>query len=117
MNEWAVYRLDYNANEFVVEKGLSKAKADRLAEEYIAKGHHQHYWVDKQPSGDPDYAALMSSMLESGSSQTMAIRVLLSQGASNDECVTALMASCQLQFDVCMERVLSVVALLDSPGK
>lgn len=112
MNEWAVYRLEYNGNEFVVEEGLSKTAADQLAEEYIAKGHHQHYWVDKQTLNGPDYFLLMSGMIKSGSSQMMAVKVLLSQGASNDECVNALMEVCHLELDVCKAKVKEVVVKL-----
>lgn len=112
-NDWAVYRLDYNANEFVVKKGLSKTEADRLAEEYIAKGHHQHYWADKQPAESPDLRGMMSKMLEFGSSQEMAIEVLLGQGASSDDCVDALAAASKLQIDECKAKVQEVVVSLD----
>lgn len=75
MNDWAVYRQDFNANEFLVQKGLSKDEAGSLADEYLAKGHHQHYWFDKQPSEDVDFASQLLDMLGSGSSHELAIKV------------------------------------------
>ena len=90
MNDWAVYRLDYNANEFLVEKGLGKERAEELAEEYIRRGHHQHYWVDKQPSNCVDAISMLSTMLKSGSTPKMAVRVLVSQGVAENDCIDAL---------------------------
>jgi len=90
MNDWAVYRIDYNSNEFLVEKGLSKDEADRIAADYIARGHHQHYWVDKQPAEEFNAQSSLNSMLKSGSSRELAVSVLLSQGVSIDNCVEAL---------------------------
>lgn len=116
MNDWAVYRLDYHANEFVVEKGLSKEEASRLAEEYIAKGHHQHYWVDKQPSSQPDFEELFSGMLGSGSSHDLAIRVLLGQGATKKECADLLMAATELDAEKSMAKVAEVAERLEDSG-
>jgi len=105
MNDWAVYRQDFNANEFLVQKGLSKDEAARLAEEYLAKGHHQHYWFDKQPSGDINFAGQLSNMLSSGSSHELAIKVLLSQGATSEECFEALETLTELSADECQSKV------------
>ena len=109
MDDWAVYRLDFNSNEFVVEKGLSQEGASRLAEEYIAKGHHQHYWVDKQPADDPDFLKLVRDMIGAGSSHDLAIRVLLSQGATITECVSALTAATDLSAEESSAKVSGVV--------
>ena len=105
MNDWAVYRLDFNANEFLVQKGLSKDEAAKLAEEYLAKGHHQHYWFDKQPSGDIDFAGQLSNMLSSGSSHELAIKVLLGQGATAADCYRALAIATELTSDECRSKV------------
>ena len=96
MNEWAVYRLDYHSNEYLVEKGLSRTEADQLAEEYIAKGHHQHYWVDKEPDALPDFDRMLTNMLAAGSPPAMAVRVLLSLGAAFDTCIELLQTSAGL---------------------
>ena len=105
MNDWAVYRLDFNANEFLVQKGLSKDEAARLAEEYLAKGHHQHYWFDKQPSEDTDFVGQLSNMLSSGSSHELAIKVLLGQGATAEGCYQALESVTELTADECRSKV------------
>ncbi len=117
MDDWAVYRLDFNSNEFVVEKGLSQEDACRLAEEYIAKGHHQHYWVDKQPSDDPDFLQLITDMIGSGSSHDLAIRVLLSQGATVTECAGALTATTDLTAEESFAMVSGVAERLGESGE
>ncbi len=48
---WAVYRIDDNANVFLVRDGLTRAEADRLAAEFQARGHKQTYWVERQAGG------------------------------------------------------------------
>jgi len=105
MNDWAVYRQDFNANEFLVQKDLSKAEAASLAEEYLAKGHHQHYWFDKQPPEEIDFASQLSNMLCSGSSHELAIQVLLGQGARPQKCADALAAVTELSEDECRMKV------------
>lgn len=57
---WTVWRIDDNANTFVVMSGLSKDEADRLASEFASHGHKQTYWVepdqmprDKEHNSDP----------------------------------------------------------------
>jgi len=92
---------DYNANEFLVEKGLSKDRAEQLAQEYIERGHHQHYWVDKQPSEGTDFVALLSGMLQAGSTLRMSAQVLLAQGATEDECLDALAACSTNSIEEC----------------
>ena len=105
MNDWAVYRLDFNANEFLVQKGLSKDEAARLADEYLAKGHHQHYWFDKQPTEDVNFASQLSNMLSSGSSHELAIKVLLGQGATTEDCCRALATVTSMSADECRSKV------------
>ena len=110
MNDWAVYRLDFNANEFLVQKGLSKDEAARLADEYLAKGHHQHYWFDKQPTEDVNFASQLSNMLSSGSSHELAIKVLLGQGATTEECALALETVTEFNADDCRSKVKQATA-------
>jgi hypothetical protein len=50
---WTVYRQDDNGNRFVVQTGLSREEADRLAAALEARGHKQLYWVEleqREPS-------------------------------------------------------------------
>ena len=108
MNDWAVYRIDYNSNEFIVEKGLTKSQADEIAAEYIRRGHHQHYWVDKQPANIIDHIALLDKILKSGSTRKMAIRVLVSQGTSTSDCVDALLKCTTMDEQECKKLVSSV---------
>ena len=110
MEHWAVYRLDYNSNEFLVEKGLTKSEAEAKAAEYLAHGHHQHYWVDKEPPGGVDAVKLLSTMLSSGSTHKLAIRVLLAQGISPPECVKALDQCSSLGLDQCQQLVSEIAA-------
>ena len=105
MNDWAVYRLDYNANEFLVEKGLSKDQADALATTYIERGHHQHYWVDKQPPTRIDYVGMLSEMLRGGSGIKMSLQVLLTQGATAGECLCALTECTNMSQEECKKMV------------
>ncbi|MNE98070.1 hypothetical protein D3C80_1965360 [compost metagenome] len=44
---WCVKRLDDNGNEFVVQAGLTREQAERLAAEYQARGHKQSYWTER----------------------------------------------------------------------
>jgi hypothetical protein len=43
--EFSVWRLDDNANEFLVRGGLTRDEALRLVRDYEARGHKQAYWV------------------------------------------------------------------------
>jgi UDP-N-acetyl-2-amino-2-deoxyglucuronate dehydrogenase len=40
---WTVWRIDDNANVFVVREHLTKDDADRLVAEFTARGHKQTY--------------------------------------------------------------------------
>jgi hypothetical protein len=53
-SSWTVWRIDDNANTFVVRSGLSKEDAELLAASMEAHGHKQMYWVapdETQPPG------------------------------------------------------------------
>lgn len=101
MNDWAVYRQDYTGNEYLVEKGLTEEQAKALAEEYESHKHHQHYWVDRQPSESADFAALLAKMLSDGSSPELSLPVLRTQGATPAECLDALQKASKLPFEQC----------------
>jgi len=45
---WVVWRIDDNGNTFVVREHLSKDDAERLVEEFAARGHKQMYWAEKE---------------------------------------------------------------------
>ena len=90
MKDWAVYRQDSNGCEFLVKQGLSEKEAEDLAAHYISLGHHQHFWADKEPPQAPDFSQQLRDMLASGSSPAMAIKVIRSQGATDDDCIAAL---------------------------
>lgn len=48
---WIVWRIDDNGNTFAVQDGLTKQAADRLVEEFTARGHKQTYWAERS-TGD-----------------------------------------------------------------
>ena len=55
--DWAVWRIDDNANTFLVRGGLSRDEAERVAAEFAARGHKQTYWVERdaaEPAPAPD---------------------------------------------------------------
>jgi len=45
---WSVWRIDDNANAFLVRGGLTLAEAERAAAEFTARGHKQMYWVERE---------------------------------------------------------------------
>lgn len=45
---WCVMRRDDNANDFVVQGGLTFADATALALEFERRGHKQVYWVRRE---------------------------------------------------------------------
>lgn len=45
---WRVMRRDDNANDFVVQGGLTFADATALALEFERRGHKQVYWVRRE---------------------------------------------------------------------
>jgi hypothetical protein len=87
---WAVFRQDFTGNEFLVEKNLSKDRADELVIEYESHKHHQHYWACELPETDIDYTQMLRESLESGSSLNASLVVLKHQNASASECIEAV---------------------------
>lgn len=43
---WTVWRIDSNANVFAMRDNLTHEEAQRIVEEFTARGHHQHYWAE-----------------------------------------------------------------------
>jgi hypothetical protein len=43
-----VYRIDDNANVFLVRSHLSRIDAERLVAEFEARGHKQMYWAERE---------------------------------------------------------------------
>ena len=101
MNDWAVYRQDSTGNEFVVKRELSESEAESLAAHYISLGHHQHYWVDKQPETAPDFSQQLLEMTQSGSARKLALAVLRAQGATDDQLTNALLDTSDLTREEC----------------
>ena len=48
---WRILRLDDNGNRFVVAECAAEAEAQRIAAEFIARGHKQAYWVECDGDG------------------------------------------------------------------
>ena len=44
---WSVWRLDDNGNRFLVQSGLPRSEAERIAAEFERRGHKQTYWVER----------------------------------------------------------------------
>jgi len=45
---WTVWRMDETGNRFVVKNRLTREAAERLVEEFTARGHKQTYWSERQ---------------------------------------------------------------------
>lgn len=45
---WAVWREDTHGTRFKMREDLSQEEAQAIAAEFEAKGHKQHYWVEKE---------------------------------------------------------------------
>ncbi|PYC72098.1 hypothetical protein C7C46_26020 [Streptomyces tateyamensis] len=45
---WRVMRQDDNGNRFLVARGLGRAEAAALAQEFEARGHKQLYWTERE---------------------------------------------------------------------
>lgn len=89
-NDWAVFRLDFNGNEFLVEDHLSEERAHQLVAEFEAHKHHQHYWATRIPQPAVDYAGMLRESLAAGSALDASLRVLRHQGASAQQCIEAV---------------------------
>ena len=50
--DWTVWRQDDNANVFMMQSGLTHAQAQSLVAEYEARGHKQHYWMNRNRKAD-----------------------------------------------------------------
>ena len=46
---WQLRRQDDHGNEVLVRSYDDRASAEAARDEFTARGHHQHYWV--QPKG------------------------------------------------------------------
>lgn len=44
---WAVWRMDDAGNRFVVRERLTREAAERLVDEFAARGHKQTYWSER----------------------------------------------------------------------
>ena len=53
---WAVWRIDDNANTFLVRTGMSLVEAERVTAEFTARGHKQMYWVEREVVAERDIA-------------------------------------------------------------
>ena len=105
-NDWAVYRIDFTGNDFLVEKRLTEALAHQLAAELEAHGHHQHYWACRIPDSPVDFAQMLRDSLKSGSPLHASLQVLRNQGASVNECINALREACGLKLSECKRALL-----------
>ena len=45
---WTVWRMDDAGNRFVVRDRLTHEAAERMVEEFAARGHKQIYWSERQ---------------------------------------------------------------------
>ena len=42
---WELWRQDDHGNEFLIATFPDRKSAERARDEFLARGHHQHYWV------------------------------------------------------------------------
>jgi hypothetical protein len=49
---WELWRQDDHGNEFLMCAFDDPARAAQARDEYIARGHHQHYWVRVAPDAE-----------------------------------------------------------------
>lgn len=42
---WQLWRMDDHGNEFLVASFATREEAEQARGEFVARGHHQHYWV------------------------------------------------------------------------
>jgi len=45
---WTVWRIDDNANVFVVREHLDREEAEHVVAEFTARGHKQMYWAERE---------------------------------------------------------------------
>ncbi|HYF07504.1 MAG TPA: hypothetical protein VD970_07775 [Acetobacteraceae bacterium] len=46
-SDWTLFRIDDNGNKFPIQSGLTHEAAQRLAAQFEARGHKQHYWAER----------------------------------------------------------------------
>ena len=49
---WQLWRQDDHGTEFLVREFAERAEAERVRDEFVARKHHQHYWVSPAPDAD-----------------------------------------------------------------
>jgi len=49
---WTVWRIDDNANVFVVREHLTEEEAERVVADFTARGHKQTYWAERDVPRD-----------------------------------------------------------------
>ena len=49
MASWELWRQDDHGHEFRVRDFDDREAAERVRDEFIARGHHQHYWLVALP--------------------------------------------------------------------
>jgi intergrase/recombinase len=107
---WAVYRLDFNGNEFLVEEHLTEIQARDLVIEYESRKHHQHYWASKNEPSRVDFISMLRSLLDSGSALSASLSVLRNQNASVEDCSDAVQAICDVNPEFAQRIVLNTIA-------
>jgi hypothetical protein len=45
---WELWRQDEHGSEFLVRAFDDRLSAERARDEFVARGHHQHYWVSRE---------------------------------------------------------------------
>jgi hypothetical protein len=43
---WELWRQDEHGNEFLVREFDDRGLAEAARDDFIARGHHQHYWIE-----------------------------------------------------------------------
>lgn len=54
---WRLWRQDDHGNEVLVRDFDDRAAAERARDEFVARGHHQHYWVEELPDATVEHDA------------------------------------------------------------
>jgi hypothetical protein len=42
---WQLWRQDEHGNEYLVAEFDDREAAERARDAFLARGHHQHYWI------------------------------------------------------------------------
>ena len=51
---WQLWRQDEHGNAFLIREFDDRASAERARDEFISRGHHQHYWIKELPGSATD---------------------------------------------------------------